>query len=89
MLPKPVHSSQISFFQSLEDQINHQQPLYLLANTIDWSVFETAFSIHYSTKMDKPAKPIRLMVSLLVLKQLRNHSDENLVMAWSENLYYQ
>ncbi len=89
MLSKPVKSPQISFFQSLEEQLNRQHPLYLLANTIDWSVFETAFSKHYSSKMGKPAKPIRLMVSLLILKQLRNHSDENLVVAWSENLYCQ
>lgn len=39
--------------------------------------------------MGKPSKPIRLMVSLLILKQLRNLSDENLVVAWSENLYFQ
>ncbi len=89
MLTKPVQSLQSSFFQSLEEQLNRQHPLYLLANRIDWSVFETAFSKHYSAKMGKPAKPIRLMVSLLILKQLRNHSDENLVVAWSENLYYQ
>lgn len=89
MLSKPPQTSQISFFQSLEEQLNRQHPLYLLANTIDWSVFETAFSKHYSAKMGKPAKPIRLMVSLLILKQLRNHSDENLVVTWSENLYYQ
>lgn len=89
MLSKPVKSPQISFFQSLEEQLSHHHPLYLLANAINWSVFETAFSKHYSAKMGKPAKPIRLMVSLLILKQLRNHSDENLVLAWSENLYYQ
>ncbi len=39
--------------------------------------------------MGKPAKPIRLMLSLLILKQLRKLSDENLVVAWSENLYFQ
>jgi transposase, IS5 family len=89
MLSKPVKSPQISFIPSLEEQLNREHPLYLLANKIDWAVFETAFSKHYSAKMGKPAKPIRLMVSLLILKQLRNHSDENLVVAWSENLYYQ
>lgn len=89
MLSKPTNTIQSSFFQSLEDQLNRQHPLFLLANKIDWSVFEAAFSKHYSAKMGKPAKPIRLMVSLLILKQLRNHSDENLVVAWSENLYYQ
>lgn len=89
MLSKPINTLQSSFFPSLEKQLNRQHPLYLLANTIDWVVFDTAFSKHYSAKMGKPAKPIRLMVSLLILKQLRNHSDENLVVAWSENLYYQ
>jgi transposase, IS5 family len=29
------------------------------------------------------------MVSLIILKQLRNLSEENLVVAWSENLYFQ
>lgn len=39
--------------------------------------------------MGKPAKPIRLMVSLLILKQVRNLSDESPVKQRSENLYYQ
>ncbi len=39
--------------------------------------------------MDKPAKPIRLMVSLLILKFLRNLSDENLVEHGAENIYFQ
>lgn len=89
MLSKPKYTAQTSFFLSLEEQLSHQHPLYLLANTIDWNIFEAAFSKHYSANMGKPAKPIRLMVSLLILKQLRNLSDENLVVAWSENLYYQ
>ena len=29
------------------------------------------------------------MVSLLILKYIRNLSDENLVAQWSENLYFQ
>ena len=39
--------------------------------------------------MGKPAKPIRLMVSLLILKHFRNLSDEMLVEHWSENNYFQ
>ena len=89
MLLKPKITSQTSFFLSLEEQLNQQHPLYLLANTIDWAVFETSFSKYYSATMGKPAKPIRLMVSLLILKQLRNLSDEGLVVAWGENLYFQ
>ena len=44
---------------------------------------------HYSEKMGAPSKPIRLMVSLLILKYVRNLSDENLVEQWSENNYFQ
>jgi transposase, IS5 family len=37
----------------------------------------------------RPRLPMRLMVSLLYLKHTYNLSDEELVAAWSENVYYQ
>jgi len=49
--------------------------MYQLANAIRWQVFDDAFKEHYSEKMGAPAKPIRLMVSLLILKYVRNLSD--------------
>lgn len=89
MLSTPQHSPQLGLFSGLSDQLNQKHPLYQLANRINWSVFEDAFKKYYSEKMGKPAKPIRLMVSLLILKYVRNLSDENLVEAWSENIYFQ
>jgi len=89
MLAKPNSTSQLGFFATLADQLDQKHSLYLLANRIDWAVFEKAFSKHYSSTQGKPAKPIRLMVSLLILKQLRNLSDESMVEQWSENIYYQ
>lgn len=89
MLAKPTSSSQLGFYNTFEEQLNHQHPLYILGNSIQWRRFEDAFSKHYSAKMGAPAKPIRLMVSLLILKQLRNLSDESIVEQWSENVYYQ
>lgn len=89
MYRKPSTTPQSSMFSSLVDIIDQQHPLALLAHKIDWPCFEESFSRHYSQRMGKPAKPIRLMVSLLVLKQLRNLSDENIVLQWSENLYFQ
>lgn len=89
MLAKPKNNAQSSLFSTLSDQLDSKHPLYLLANTIKWQLFEDAFSRHYSSTMGKPAKPIRLMVALLILKQLRNLSDENITLAWSENLYFQ
>ena len=63
-------------------------PLITLADAIDWQIFENAFSKHYSEN-GRPAKPIRMMVGLLILKQLENLSDENIVLQWKRNPYYQ
>ncbi len=76
-------------FSGLGDQLDQKHPLYKLASAINWQLFEDSFKVYYSAKMGAPSKPIRLMVSLLILKHLRNLSDEVLVMQWSENLYYQ
>jgi IS5 family transposase len=67
---------------------SHRHPLYILANQIQWDIFETAFAKLYSQE-GRPAKPIRLMVSLLIHKHVRNLSDESVVEQWFENIYYQ
>jgi IS5 family transposase len=89
LTPSKKFSPQLGMFSGLADQLDQKHPLYLLAHKIDWPVFENAFKIYYSETMGKPAKPIRLMVSLLILKYVRNLSDENIVAQWAENLYYQ
>lgn len=43
----------------------------------------------YCRNNGRPSKPIRLMCGLLILKHLRNLSDESVVEQWSENAYYQ
>lgn len=88
MLSKKESTTQIGFYSTFEEQLSHSHPLYILANKIDWKVFEDAFSDLYS-KEGRPAKPIRLMVSLLMLKHIRNISDESVVEQWFENIYYQ
>lgn len=89
MLSFQKHTPQLGLFSGLADQLDQKHPLYQLANTINWKFFDDAFKKHYSEKMGKPAKPIRLMVSLLILKHVRNLSDEMLVEHWSENNYFQ
>jgi IS5 family transposase len=89
MLKPTKNSLQMGMFHRLADQLDQKHSLFLLADAIDWPLFELAFKEHYSEKMGAPAKPIRLMVSLLILKYVRNLSDENLVEQWSENCYYQ
>jgi IS5 family transposase len=69
--------------------LNQSHPLYKLADKIDWAKFDTAFAPLYCQNNGRPAEPIRLMCGLLILKHLRNLSDESLVEQWSENAYYQ
>lgn len=79
MLAKPNNTSQLGFFATLADQLDQKHSLFLLSGKIEWSVFDNTFSKHYNSIQGKPGKPIRLMVSLLILKQLRNLSDESMV----------
>ena len=88
MLSKPASPTQLSFYSTFEEQLSHRHPLYVLANQIQWEIFEHAFAKLYSEE-GRPAKPIRLMVSLLMLKHVRNLSDESVVEQWFENIYYQ
>ncbi|MGH2564258.1 MAG: IS5 family transposase [Ginsengibacter sp.] len=88
MLHRKRNEHQTGFYSTFEEQLSHKHPLYVLANKIQWQIFEDAFGKLYSRE-GRPAKPIRLMVSLLLLKHIRNLSDEGVVEQWMENIYYQ
>jgi len=75
-------------YQDLLKQLNPKAPLLLLAQRIPWESFEREFASLYAD-VGRPAKPVRLMVGLLLLKQLENLSDERVVEAWVQNPYYQ
>jgi len=89
MQSKLSTSSQISFLlPTLAEQLDPRQPLKQLAEAIPWSEFESAFGKFYSPE-GRPAKPVRLMVGLLLLKQMFNQGDETVVAAWVQNPYWQ
>ena len=46
-------------------------------------------SPYYCMDKGRPAKPLRLMAGLLMRKYLENLSDENVVVQWKRNPYYQ
>ena len=87
MIKKPYPSP--SLFSSLSDMLNPSHPLYKLSDKINWEKFDAAFQPLYCQHNGRPSKPIRLMCGLLILKHLRNLSDESVVEKWSENAYYQ
>lgn len=76
------------FFTPLKALLNPAHRLYQLSTEIDWSAFESEFGKDYS-HTGRPSHPVRLMVGLLILKQLDNLGDETVVEKWIENPYYQ
>lgn len=89
MLSKIERTNQQSLFFSLESTLDNKHPLLILSPKIEWEMFEREFTLLYCQDNGRPAKPIRLMVGLLILKHLRNLSNESVVEQWSENAYYQ
>lgn len=89
MKAKPARRDQDTFlYEDLIDQLNPKHSLLQLGKRIPWERFEQEFSPLYS-EHGRPAKPVRLMVGLMILKQLENLSDERVIKAWVQNPYYQ
>jgi len=90
MQPKSGFSNQGDLFRSRLDQIlNRQHPLYRLADSIDWSLFDREFGSLYVENFGRPGLPIRLLVGLHYLKHAFNVSDEAVVEQFLENPYWQ
>ena len=91
MLSRSSHSGvQGSLFSGdIVSQLDPDDPLLQLSQVIPWSGLEAAFSIYYSPGVGRPAIPIRIMVGLLLLKQFENLSDEQVVVQFKRNPYYQ
>ena len=89
MLTSSSSSHQTNLFGTdLLLQLDPNDPLLKLSTAIPWHHFEEVFAMHYKEAVGAPSKPIRLMVGLLLLKQLENLSDERVVVQWRRNPYY-
>ncbi len=82
-------SAQASFLMNgLREMLNPEHEVYRLSEAMPWEEFEREFSGMYSTT-GRPAKPVRLMVGLLLLKQMYDLGDETVVEQWVQNPYWQ
>lgn len=89
MLGKSPSQNQGNLFKPLlSDFINLQHPLVLLANKIPWQDLEKDFAQYYS-HTGKPSMPVRMMVGLLLLKQMYDLGDESLMPEWVRDPYFQ
>jgi len=77
------------FGAHLSELLNREHPLYVLAERIDWSQFDSAIDACYADELGRPGINTRLMVGLLYLKHAYDESDESVVARWVENPYWQ
>ncbi len=90
MLIESNRPVQHTFFDAtLWDYLDQKDPLVLLAQALNWDAIESGLKGYYTENNGRPALPIRLMSGLLILKQLENLSDEELMLQWKRNPYYQ
>lgn len=89
MLQASRDQSQWDIFSPiLKSFVDPRHPLVQLADRLEWGSLEAEFAGLYS-EVGRPAHPVRLMVSLLLLKQMYGHGDESLPGVWVQNPYYQ
>ena len=89
MQPKVRCPQSELFGARLSELLNPEHPLYLLAERIDWSQFDSAIDACYADELGRPGVNTRLMVGLLYLKHAFDESDESVVARWVENPYWQ
>lgn len=90
MLRDTESYQQASFFGTdLLNQLDPTDPLIRLSTVIPWKELKDEFEVGYSLNRGRPSIPVRVLVGLLILKQLENLSDEAVVLQWKRNPYYQ
>ena len=77
-------------FRTRLDQIlDKSHPLFQLAESIDWQVFDAEFGGLYVDGVGRPGIATRVMVGLHYLKHMYEQSDESVVERFIENPYWQ
>ena len=77
MKPTKTNRQQDLTFQGrISQQIDLNHELCVLSTFIDWESFENAFSGLFEEKIGAPAKPVRLVVGMLMLEYMYGRSDD-------------
>jgi len=86
----PVDSGQNDMFRErLDRMINMSHRLVTLSKIVKWDWLESEVSKHYCLNNGRPGGSIRLMMGLLILKDIEGQSDESVCERWVENPYWQ
>ena len=73
---------------NLSEMLDPLDPIFILGNNLPWEELENNF-IHLYSERGRPSKPIRLMVTLLLMQYMESLSDEKVVVKWKQNPYWQ
>lgn len=89
-MPKRTKNEQNTGFlySNAANRLNSNHLLIQLEKHIPWAWLESNLLLLY-TGEDRPIKPIRLMVGLLLLQQMKQLTDERLISRWAHDPYYQ
>ena len=89
MRPKTQYAPPDMFRSRLDQILDLKHPLVILADRIDWSVFDREYGKTYHDSDGRPGAPIRVYVGLHYLKHTYNESDESVIYRFMENPYWQ
>ena len=70
-------------------KLNPENRWIIMAQLIPWSEFEQEYAEKFSEKMGAPAKPFRMALGALIIKEIRGISDRETVEQIKENPYLQ
>jgi transposase, IS5 family len=90
MRPREQQRGQEDLFRSRLDQIiNMRHALVRLGGQIDWRLIEAKLGEVYTDDPGQPPLPTRLMAGMAILKHMHNLSDDEVLLRWVENPYFQ
>jgi hypothetical protein len=73
----------------VRNMLDPQHSLYLLAEAINWHIFDEQFGSLYADGVGRPAVSTRLMVALHYIKHIYDLSDDLVLAGFLENPYWQ
>lgn len=69
--------------------LDPKHALSQLSDSIPWACLESDLDRSFSYGPGQPPLPIRLIIGLLIISHMYNISDEQVVLRWVENPYWQ
>ena len=86
----PRDSGQDDLYRArLASIIDLRHELAQLARLVDWDGLQQDLSAFYCADNGRPGGSVRLMAGLLLLKDMKGLSDEEVCEVWRENPYFQ